>query len=40
MGGAPLPPAHVADADYFDGCELMDLMGKQAIKMLKATQKK
>ncbi|KAH8052609.1 hypothetical protein JL722_10163 [Aureococcus anophagefferens] len=28
-----------ADADYFDGCELTDLMGKQAIKMLKATQK-
>ena len=32
--------ADVSDADYFDGCELTDLMGKQAIKMLKAFQAK
>ena len=38
--GGELTLADVSDADYFDGCELMDLMGKQAIKMLKATQKK
>ncbi|KAH8062886.1 hypothetical protein JL720_13129 [Aureococcus anophagefferens] len=38
--GGELTLADVSDADYFDGCELTDLMGKQAIKMLKATQKK
>ena len=36
--GGDLTLADVSDEDYFDACQLTDLMGKQAMKMIKANQ--